>query len=130
MSILVRGKDEDHPTIIGGAIFCGGNCATLETEPAHENLEKYPLVELKIGSYVFADNVYLGNNGEEMVDTTILKHYADDEFSSLDLTDASVFANYMQGAAMNIIPTLTFESTARGDRYNYEPYSSYIGSFF
>ena len=130
VSILVRGKDEDHPTIIGGAIFCGGNCATLETEPAHENLEKYPLVELKIGSYVFADNVYLGNNGEEMVDTTILKHYADDEFSSLDLTDASVFANYMQGAAMNIIPTLTFESTARGDRYNYEPYSSYIGSFF
>ena len=61
VSVRVHGKDADHPTIIGGSIYCGGNSATLSsTTSTHK-------AELKIGSHVIADNVYLGNNGENMV---------------------------------------------------------------
>ena len=134
VSVMVRGT-EGKPTIIGGSIYCGGNCATLVKDPAHANLKNYPLVELKIGSHVIADNVFLGNNGEKMVDETMLKHYAGkiDEypnFSTLDLTDPDRFAEYMQGAALDIRPRLVFEDMAKGDRTTYEDYTSYIGSFF
>ena len=141
VSIMVRGKDAEHPTVIGGSIYCGGNCATLETEEAHKNLKNYPLVELKIGSHVIADNVFLGNNGEGMVTEDVLKLYQSNiteggeggsaqMFSTMDLTDGETFKTYMEGAAMNIIPRLVFEDKDKGDRYNYENYTSKIGSFF
>ena len=129
VSIMVRGKDAQHPTIIGGSIYLGGNCATLERNSAHANLDKYPLVELKIGSHVIADNVYLGNNGEGMIDKETLKLYTND-YSSLQLTDPTVFANYMQGVSMDMIPTITFEDSKKGDGQTYQPYTSYIGSLF
>ena len=129
VSIMVRGKDAEHPTIIGGSIYCGGNCATLKMDPAHVNLDKYPLVELKMGSHVIADNVFLGNNGEDMVRPEWLKLYATG-YANFNLTDPSVFAEYMEGAAMDLRPTLTFEKTRLYDRQDYIPYSSYIGSLF
>ena len=130
VSIVVRGKDAEHPTIIGGSIYCGGNCATLKMDPAHVNLDKYPLVELKMGSHVIADNVFLGNNGKDMVRPEWLELYATDNYATFDLTDPSVFAEYMEGAAMDLRPTLTFEKKLLYDRQDYIPYSSYIGSLF
>ena len=138
VSIMVRGT-EDKPTIIGGSIYCGGNCATLETEDAHATLKDYPLVELKIGSHVIADNVFLGNNGTGMVKEDVLKMYQSNvsieggdaqKFSTMDLTDSETFKTYMEGAAMDIIPRLVFEDATKGDRTTYDPYTSYIGSFF
>ncbi|MBO6125150.1 MAG: hypothetical protein J6P55_04735 [Bacteroidaceae bacterium] len=138
VSIMVRGTEE-KPTVIGGSIYCGGNCATLETEPSHVGFKDYPMVELKIGSHVVADNVFLGNNGTGMVKEDVLKLYHNDieieggedqYFSTLDLTDAGTFNTYMEGAAMDIIPKLVFEDATKGDRTTYEPYTSYIGSFF
>ena len=143
VSIMVRGDAENpnNPTIIGGSIFCGGNCATLEANPAHANLDNYPLAELKIGTNVIADNVFLGNNGRGMVEESVLTQYASDveemgagenvqKFSSMELKDPSTMETYMEGAAMDIIPRLVFEDAAKGDRATYQPYSSYIGSFF
>ena len=138
VSIMVRGTKE-KPTIIGGSIYCGGNCATLETESSHIGLKDYPLVELKIGSHVIADNVFLGNNGSAMVKDDILKLYKSNietesgdtyQFNSMDLTDSETFKTYMEGAAMDIIPRLVFEDATKGDRTTYDPYTSYIGSFF
>ena len=40
------------------------------------------------------------------------------------------FKTYMEGAAMDIIPRLVFEDATKGDRTTYDPYTSYIGSFF
>lgn len=137
-------QDEDVivPTIIGGSVYCGGNSATIRTKELADNA----LVELKIGSYVIADNVFMGNNGENMVDLDILKRYAGSvdpqtgelseaqgavDFSSMDLKNAGQFATYMDGAAMDIIPSVTFDSKANGlDRFDYVPYSTYIGSFY
>ena len=135
---------EAKPTIIGGSVYIGGNCATLATTKSN------PKVELKIGSYVYADNVFLGNNGEGMVQT----HEADSDdeekfhdgvlrtyqsttitsdgtrFNSMDLTDATTFASYMDGVVMELMPSVVFDSKANGDPDDYEEYKTYFGSFF
>ena len=130
VSIRLMGT-EDNPTIIGGGVFCGGNCATLKTE-----LTK-PMIELKIGSYVVADQVFLGNNGEKMVDEEILEKYAGNvtsgntsyDFSQMTLTDSETFATYMEGVAMDKIPSVTYDKKDR-DGADYKSYTSMIGSFF
>ena len=53
----------------------------------------------------------------------VLRTMRTNEFSSIDLTDDDFFATYMDGASMDLIPTLTFFD-------DYVDYSSYIGSFF
>ncbi len=130
VSLHLKGTDADHPTVIKGSVFVGGNCASLATKKSQ------PLVELKIGSYVTADKVFLGNNGEKMVDESILQHYANvypgaESFSSFHFkTDASTFADYMDGVAMPLKPSLVFDNTANGDAATYLDNTSMIGSFF
>ena len=72
VSIRVMGT-EAKPTIIGGAIYCGGNSATLRNDNPNQD---GATAQLKIGSYVIADKVFLGNNGENLVTDEILKRYA------------------------------------------------------
>lgn len=121
VSIRVVGTDEDHPTVIGGAIYCGGNSATLRNDDPN----KRATAQLKIGSYVIADKVFLGNNGENLVSTATLQKYADKSFSTLTLTNAAIFEKYMDGVAMMIEPEVVFDDV--GD---YVPYSTMFGSFF
>jgi hypothetical protein len=123
VSIRLKGT-EAKPTVIKGSVFVGGNCASLATKKSN------PLVELKIGSHVLADKVFLGNNGEGMIYEDYLARYADDDFSSMKLTSSHAFAGYMDGVTMNLQPSIVFDSQANGDRDNYEDYTSKIGSFF
>ena len=140
VSIRLVGK-ADKNTIIGGSVYVGGNSATIVTD------KENPKVELKIGSYVIADKVFLGNNGENMIDQDYLKLYAGyvdpttDEltnentqgaakFSTIDLTDKDAFAAYMDGAAMSLIPSLVFDDKNNGDPDDYLNYSTKIGSFY
>ena len=131
VSILLRGTEEKK-TIIGGSVFVGGNCATLKSDEKHKHLANYPLAELKIGSHVIAKNVYLGNNGESMVSEDILRRYKNEEgtFSSMNLTDPSVFPEYMKGVTMSHLPRMLAEDTKKGDRLDYDPYTTYIGSLY
>ena len=122
VSLRLHGVDAEHPTIIGGAVYLGGNCATLKN--AREN----PMVDLKIGSHVIADNVFLGNNGEKMISSSLLESYH--AHNSLPLTDPVTFAGYMKGAAMELMPNVVFDRRAEGDPDDYLPYSTYIGSFY
>ena len=133
VSIMIRGKSAEEKTVIGGSVYVGGNCATLETDEKHNSLSNYPLTELKIGSHVIANNVFLGNNGERMVDEDILKFYHNDtipKYSTLALRDSTTMSEYMKGVTMDQVPKLTVESTNNGDRVNYLDYSSYIGSLY
>ena len=126
VSIDLRGT-VDNPTIIHGSVFVGGNCATLESERSN------PLAELKIGSHVIAENVFLGNNGDDMVSEEILKYYKNEikeDFSSLNLSESSVFDTYMKGVIMTHVPRLVVEDKTKGDPYDYDPYTSYIGSLY
>ena len=137
VSLRLKGT-EGKPTTIHGSVFLGGNCASLYTKKAN------PLVELKMGSYVIADRLFLGNNGEAMKDPDILRLYANaiddsgntvdagsgDNYSSIDLTTPSTFADYMDGVAMKITPDIVFDSEANGDSETYVENTSFIGSFY
>jgi len=140
------------PTIIRGSIYLGGNSASLKSRDG----ETMPMAEFKIGSYVIADKVFLGNNGENMVKTNeedasngihegVLRTMArpiselgytgeSSKFNSMQLTgDNNVFADYMKGASMEIIPRIVFDKKnddGTGDPETYEQYSSYFGSFY
>ena len=130
-----------NPITIWGSVYVGGNSATLDMDPAKVNnpdYPKYPLVELKIGSYVTANNVFLGNNGENMIDKSadgVLAMYAGvtdkvpEGYSSLDLTKKDVFAEYMKGCAMDMIPNVVFDN-ASIDPAGYIDYTSKFGSFY
>ena len=143
------------PVIIGGSVYCGGNSATLKMDESHRAISNdYPLVELKIGSNIIVDNVFLGNNGVNMVDQSaggLLAQYngkvtdaeydptgTDEQkaahthdFSTIDMTTPKVFDEYMKGCAMDIIPSVNFDSKAlNNDPATYRDYSAYIGSFY
>ncbi|MBR4650259.1 MAG: hypothetical protein IKO82_00720 [Prevotella sp.] len=141
VSVRLYSPDHNKPTIIGGSVYCGGNSASLKTTKAN------PMVELKIGSYVIAENVFLGNNGRNMIRYNeagkdeegntvtdavegVLRTMKGDGFSTIDLTDSLQFAAYMQGAAMPLVPSVVFDSKAKGDPDDYEPFTTYVGSFF
>ena len=138
VSIRLTGS-ESKPTVIGGAVYCGGNSATLKT------IKAKPLLELKIGSYVIADNVFLGNNGANMIKTDVGEGLNEgvlrtmkrtditapaSKFNSMDLTDANTFATYMNGVAMDLLPRVTFDAIANGDHADYIDYSTMFGSIY
>ena len=116
---------EAKPTIIGGSVYCGGNSATLRSTSSTAT------AQLKIGSYVYADNVFLGSNGANMVTEKVLKQIAgtyndgttDHDFSQMELTDANQFAAYMKGCEMGVKPEVVFDP-------DYKKHSTYFGSFY
>ena len=144
VSILVRGK-EDNPTIVDGGLYVGGNSASLRENVSGSSAGNQ--THIKIGSYAIIDNVFLGNNGENMVKTDeadeegrnegVLRTLASTDiasdhtkFSSMNLEDDEVFAKYMEGCAMKVKSTVVFESIANGDKVDYIPYSTMFGSFY
>ena len=150
VSIRVAGT-QTKPVRIRGSVYVGGNSATLKMDPnkiGNANYPKYPLVELKIGSYVTADKVFLGNNGENMIQyqdsTDVLKlyrQYVDNDlkftdtaiesrkYNSMNLTDSTTFAEYMKGCAMDMLPSVVFDNAAI-DPAGYLDYTSRFGSFY
>ena len=129
---------EATPTLIKGSVYLGGNCASLATKVAK------PTVNLKMGSYVVVNNVFLGNNGAGMVNPDYLKLYAgkvdengdytvsDDgtDFSSMELRTPSVMAEYMDAVTMTLQPSIEFDKVTNGDPDDYIDFSSYVGSFY
>ena len=135
VSIRIAGTSEASPTVIGGSVYVGGNCATLKAKKGYED----PLAELKIGSYILVDKVFLGNNGESMVDASpngVLATYAGtaaevpNDFTQMDLTDDEVFKTYMDGVTMEIEPKVKFDNFERDSKPDYVQYSASIGSFY
>ena len=141
VSILLRGTAE-KPVFVEGSVFVGGNSASLQELTSIPNRQAH----VKIGSYVTIDNLFLGNNGENMVKyneedrnddglvqaegvlkTISRKDIASDgtKFNSMDLTKSDVFDKYMEGCAMKVMPSVVFD-----DVKDYIPYSSQFGSFY
>ena len=141
ISVRIWGANATKPTLVGGAIYIGGNSATVK--PQSVNPIENPKVHLKIGSNAIADNVFLGNNGEQMVDGSdegVLARYAGNvtmadgtttkDFSTMDLTDPDIFAKYMEGCAMWEIPSIVFDSKDADDPEDYADWSSSFGSIY
>lgn len=134
ISICLKG-DEDKPTIIKD-VYLGGNSASVSTEKDN------PTVELRMSSYVYVDDLFLGNNGANMISINdderdemgnltkrkgilnFMNQKMDDDtrYNTMDLTKTDEFAEYMNGAAMHLVPTIT--------EYDYKDYTSYVGSLF
>ena len=143
VSILVRGT-EGNPTIVEGALYVGGNSASLRENIAGSSSGEK--THIKIGSYVTIDNVFLGNNGANMIrynepvgghNEGVLRTFArtdiasdGSKFNSMNLEDEAVFAKYMEGCAMKEKSAVVFESTQNGDGVDYIPYSTKFGSFY
>lgn len=147
VSLRVAGKDKDHPTIIRGAVYVGGNSATLTgSSKSTSSLEVAGLVtrpELKLGSHVIISEVFLGNNGANMVKPELLELMNSEvdgkKFSQIKLKDTSTespdneFEQYMNGCGMTLEPNVTFDDMDRTpypDPATYEPYTAQIGSFY
>lgn len=143
VSLKLHAEDPAHPVIIKGSVYVGGNSATLKKKGSSAKAGSDPIVELKIGSNVIVDKVYLGNNGEQMVTQDILELYASSvdasgnvgtgynyDYSQMNLTDATIFAKYMNGCAMELHPRVVFEQKANGDDEDYIDYSTQFGSFY
>ncbi len=141
-TVIRLAGQSNKKTIIGGAVYIGGNSATLLNDRIPD---AQATGELKIGSYVIADSVFIGNNGVNMIDATsprILKRYAGTvmktgqtsgtpyDFSKMDLTNDTTFSKYMDGCAMNVHPAITFDNATQGDPATYVDYSTFIGSLF
>ena len=142
VSLLLRGS-ADKPVFVEGSVFVGGNSASLHELTAIDDRQAH----VKIGSYVTIDNLFLGNNGENMVKTNaevrddeegliqaegVLKTIASTDiasdntkFNSMDLTQSDVFDKYMEGCAMKVMPSVVFD-----DVKDYTPYSSQFGSLY
>ena len=114
----------DEPTVIGGSLYLGGNSATLdidENETANKN------ATLFIGSYVIAQDVFLGSNGENMIDDGMLAMYHNGKvdnktFNSITMNNAN-FAEYIKGVSVGIRPKIEFED-------DYVANSTKIGSLY
>jgi hypothetical protein len=154
VSLRVYGGDPDdenqEPTVIGGAIYLGGNSATLL--PTDKQKQDGYMIQLKIGSNVISDSVFLANNGASMVTTDILKRYCSTvtyngnscKYSqmnflstALDGTDLdetgngkNTFAKYMDGVVMEAGPQVVFDNEVQGDPATYKNYSTQFGSFY
>ena len=144
VSILVRGTP-GNPTIVEGALYVGGNSASLRENIAGSSSGDQ--THIKIGSYVTIDNVFLGNNGANMIrynepvgghnegvlrtmKRTDIDGAGGTKFNSMNLEDEDVFAKYMEGCAMKVKSTVVFESTQNGDGADYISYSTKFGSFY
>ena len=145
VSILVRGDDAEHPVIVDGGLYVGGNSASLRENVSGASSGNQ--THIKIGSYAIIDKVFLGNNGENMIQTKEADTSGHNEgvlrtmkrtdltsdlsmFNSMDLTNKDVFAKYMEGCAMKVKSAVLFESTANGDAADYIPYSTQFGSIY
>ena len=141
VSLRVAGKDADHPTIIRGAVYVGGNSATLTGSSAptssSENFGLITRPELKLGSHVIISEVFLGNNGANMVTPELLELMNGEvdgkKFSQINLKDTNGFEQYMNGCGMTLEPNVTFDDehrTPTPDPATYIAYTAQIGSFY
>ena len=113
-------------TVIGGSLYLGGNSATLDISESDVNAGNKKAT-LKIGSYVTAKNVFLGSNGENMIDSTMLAMYDSVEvngtqFNTITMNQSS-FTEYIKGVSVGIKPRVDFDD-------DYEDNSTKIGSLF
>ncbi len=122
-----NGEMEDiNRVYVTGGVYCGGNSATLKSSTGNATST------LKIGRCVTIDKVFLGSNGERMVDEGLLTMYAKgitytgDTYATadtkvtttsgnnyvlakFDLTNSVDMTKYMEGCAVDIKPNILYD---------------------
>ncbi|MDO5447090.1 MAG: hypothetical protein Q4F34_04850, partial [Prevotellaceae bacterium] len=122
--LIAKGEMEDiNRVYVLGGVYCGGNSATLVDGADGRQAS----ATFQIGQCVTMDKIFLGSNGEKMVDVDLLTKYSQDEtiggviqdnnvkykLAKFDLTNSVQMAKYMEGCAMNIMPAITYDNPDR-----------------
>lgn len=115
------GTPTDNPLYVAGNVFCGGNSAPLSAT------EQGATTQFRIGKNVVIDGVFLGSNGEQMVQDEVLAWYADQNNSTISLTDAGQMEKYMAGVAVDLVPNFSVDWT---EELTPDETKTYIGSLY
>lgn len=115
------GVPEGNPLYVAGNVYCGGNSAPLKSD------DKAATTQFRIGKNVVINGVFLGSNGEQMVESDVLAWYANNDNSSIDLTESDQMKRYMDGVSVNLKPSFSVDWT---DVLTPEQTKTYIGSLY
>ncbi len=115
------GTPTENPLYVAGNVFCGGNSAPLKSDDTNAT------TQFRIGKNVVINGVFLGSNGEQMVDPEVLKYYADNANSSIDLTDSDQMKGYMDGVSVNLKPSFSVDWK---EELTPDQTGTYIGSLY
>ena len=115
------GTPTENPLYVAGNVFCGGNSAPLSATTQGAT------TQFRIGKNVVIDGVFLGSNGEQMVQDEVLAWYADQNNSSIDLKDADQMKKYMAGVAVDLVPHFSVDWT---EELTPDETKTYIGSLY
>lgn len=115
------GTPTENPLYVAGNVFCGGNSAPLSAT------EQGATTQFRIGKNVVIDGVFLGSNGEQMVQDDVLDWYADQNNSTISLTDAGQMEKYMAGVAVDLVPHFSVDWT---EELTPDVTKTYIGSLY
>ena len=83
------------------------------------------ILELYAGHVDSYGTVQKDNNGA-------LTTTSGSDYSTLDLTDEAIFAEYMRGATLTMTPSVAFDdkNSDNHDENDYIDYTTYVGSFY
>lgn len=115
------GTPTNNPLYVAGNVFCGGNSAPLSAT------EQGATTQFRIGKNVVIDGIFLGSNGEQMVQDTVLAWYADKKNSTISLTDSVQMEKYMAGVAVDLVPHFSVDWTGE---LTPDQTRTYIGSLY
>lgn len=119
--VNANGEPEGTPLYVAGNVFCGGNSAPLSAT------EQGATTQFRIGKNVVIDGIFLGSNGEQMVQDEVLAWYADQNNSTISLTDAGQMEKYMAGVAVDLVPNFSVDWT---EELTPDQTKTYIGSLY
>ncbi|MCC8112606.1 MAG: hypothetical protein LIP03_01180 [Bacteroidales bacterium] len=129
----VYGKDSEGNDIVTkeavtafvrGNVYCGGNSSTVNHSDATDTNGD---IKFEIGSYVVLNGVFLGSNGESLVDPDMME--VTERLNGIDLTEACDLKDY---PALLDLYMQAVEITGLPKDFNLSPslQEAYIGDFY
>ncbi|MCD8385892.1 MAG: hypothetical protein LUD17_03260 [Bacteroidales bacterium] len=123
-----EGKDivtkEAVQAFVRGNVYCGGNSSTVNHSDATDTNGD---IKFEIGSYVVLNGVFLGSNGESLVDPEMME--VTERLNGIDLTEACDLEDY---PALLDLYMQAVEITGLPKDFNLSPTltEAYIGDFY
>ncbi|MBO7260206.1 MAG: hypothetical protein J6U97_01795, partial [Bacteroidaceae bacterium] len=115
------GEPKGDTLYVAGNVYCGGNSAPLKSDDTKAT------TQFRIGKNVVINGVFLGSNGEQMVESDVLEWYADNDNSSIDLTKSDQMKRYMDGVSVNLKPSFSVDWK---EELTPDQTGTYIGSLY
>ncbi|MCC8038821.1 MAG: hypothetical protein LIP02_11945 [Bacteroidales bacterium] len=130
--LSIEGTDADTKAFVRGYVYCGGNSSTVSDK---NNSAVTSDIKFQIGNYVVLNGVFLGSNGESLVDVDMME--VTEALNGLSLADTNYESNradypYLLDLYMRAVETTALPKNASDDTFNLTSglTDAYIGDFF